>query len=165
MPPAKKAAPKAAAKPEPKPAAKSKAPAAKKPGKAKEPLKDPEGGLTDPGREHFKQTEGADLKPGVKGAPKDPEEMKRKGSFLRRHYANPQGTFTDKDGKPTRFALQAKAWGEKVPKTAEDAAALAAKGERLMERYKKLRDKEKAEKQAAAKADRDKAKADKLAAK
>jgi len=39
------------------------------------------------------------------------------------------------DGKPTRLALSAAAWGEPVPKNRSDAAALAAKGRRLLERY------------------------------
>ena len=138
MPPAKK------------PAAKAKPAATKAPAK-KKPIKDPEGGLTAAGREHFKKTEGANLKPGVKGSPKTPEEMKRKGSFLRRHYANPQGDFVDENGEPTRLALQAQAWGEKPPKNAEDAAKLAAKGEKLLEKYKKLQAEEKATAAAEAK--------------
>jgi hypothetical protein len=39
-------------------------------------------------------------------------------------------------GEPTRLALSANAWGEPVPKNAEDAAKLAAKGRKLLERYK-----------------------------
>ena len=67
---------------------------------AKKPvLKDPKGGLTKAGREHFKETEGANLKPGVKGAADTPEKMKRKGSFLRRHFANPKtGPMKDEKG-------------------------------------------------------------------
>jgi hypothetical protein len=41
----------------------------------------------------------------------------------------------DEDGKPTRLALSAHAWGEPVPKTKKDAKKLAAKGTRLLERY------------------------------
>ncbi len=105
--------------------------------------KDPEGGLTEQGRAYFKKTEGANLKPGVKKPLKDmtPEEMKRKGSFLRRHFANLRGPLVDEDGKPTRLALQAHAWGEPVPKTPEAASTLAEKGTRLLERYKKLKPK------------------------
>ena len=73
-------------------------------------------GLTAAGREHFKETEGANLKPGVKGAADTPEKMKRKGSFLRSHFANPNpGPMKDEKGKPTRRALSAQAWGEPVP--------------------------------------------------
>ena len=96
--------------------------------------KDPEGGLTQAGRAYFKKTEGANLKPGVKGAADTPEKQKRKGSFLRRHFANPRGPM-EKDGKPTRQALSAHAWGEPVPKTMVDAKKLAAKGTKLLERY------------------------------
>ncbi len=55
----------------------------------KKVLKYPEGGLTDAGRQHYAATEGANLKPGVKGPADTREKMKRKGSFLRRHFANP----------------------------------------------------------------------------
>lgn len=104
-------------------------------------MKDPKGGLTAAGRAHFKKTEGANLRPGVKKALKDmtPEEMKRKGSFLRRHYATLRGPLEDDEGKPTRLALQARAWGEPVPKTPEAAQKLAEKGSKLLERYKKAK--------------------------
>lgn len=110
------------------------------------PTKDPEGGLTDAGRAAFKRSEGANLKPGVVKALKDmtPEEMKRKGSFLRRHFVTLRGPLVDDSGKPTRLALQAHAWGEPVPKTAEAARKLADKGEKLLERYKQSKEKAKA---------------------
>jgi hypothetical protein len=85
----------------------------------------------------------------VKGPADTAEKMKRKGSFLRRHFANPAGPMADDDGEPTRLALSAKAWGEKVPKTADDAKALAEKGARLLERYEKAKAKAKAEQKAA----------------
>lgn len=106
-------------------------------------LKDPEGGLTAAGRAYFKKTQGANLKPGVKGPADTPEKMRRKGSFLRRHYANLRGPLVDDDGKPTRLALQARAWGEPAPKTAAAAKKLADKGTRLLERYRKTKLKEK----------------------
>lgn len=103
---------------------------------AKKPrLRDPKGGLTAAGRAHFKRTEGANLKPGVKGAADTPEKMRRKGSFLTRFFTNPSGPMKDDNGKPTRLALSAAAWGEPVPQDASDAAALAAKGRRMLERY------------------------------
>lgn len=102
----------------------------------KKAIKDPKGGLTAAGRAHFKETEGADLKPGVKGPADTPEKQKRKGSFLRRHFANPDaGPLTDEKGKPTRHALSAAAWGEPVPKTEADAKKLAKKGSDLLEQY------------------------------
>ena len=97
--------------------------------------KDPKGGLTDVGREFFAKTEGLHLKPGVKGKADTPEKMQRKGSFLRRHYANPPGPVVDEKGEPTRQALQAAAWGEPVPKTEEDEKKLAVKGSELLEEY------------------------------
>lgn len=105
----------------------------------RKPLKDPQGGLTAAGRADFKRKEGASLKPGVKGPADTPEKMRRKGSFLRRHYANLRGPLVDEDGEPTRLALQAQAWGESVPKTVAAAKKPAEKGARLLERYKKAK--------------------------
>jgi HK97 family phage prohead protease len=105
--------------------------------KADQQLKDPKGGLTPAGRKYFKETEGANLKPGVKGPADTPEKMRRKGSFLTRFYTNPSGPLVDEDGEPTRLALAAVAWGEPAPKNREDAAELAAKGRRMLNRYGK----------------------------
>ena len=105
--------------------------------KKKVVTKDPKGGLTAAGRKKFKKTEGANLKPGVTGKADTPEKMKRKGSFLRRHFANPRGPMTDENGKPTRLALSAHAWGEAVPKDNAAAKKLALKGTKLLERYQK----------------------------
>ncbi len=116
----------------------------------KKVLKDPEGGLTQAGREHFKETEGANLKPGVKGPADTPEKMKRKGSFLRRHFANPNpGPMKDEKGKPTRRALSAKAWGEPVPSTSAEVKKLAKKGTDLLDQYHKAGDKKPAAKKTA----------------
>lgn len=107
----------------------------------KKPLKDPKGGLTAAGRAYFKRTEGANLKPGVRGPANTPEKMRRKGSFLTRFFTNPSGPMKDEKGRATRLALSAAAWGEPVPKDASDAAKLAAKGRRLLERYAKTKKK------------------------
>jgi hypothetical protein len=98
-------------------------------------LKDPKGGLTAAGRAYFKRKEGANLKPGVKGAADTPEKMRRKGSFLTRFYTNPSGPLVKDNGEPTRLALAANAWGEPVPRTRAAAARLAAKGRNLLKRY------------------------------
>jgi len=98
-------------------------------------LRDPKGGLTAAGRAHFKRKEGANLKPGVKGAADTPQKMRRKGSFLTRFFTNPRGPMKDAKGRPTRLALSAAAWGEPVPQDRSDAAKLAAKGRRLLDRY------------------------------
>jgi hypothetical protein len=105
--------------------------------------KDPAGGLTAAGRKAYKDKEGANLQPGVKGPADTPEKMKRKGSFLRRHYANLRGPLVGDDGKPTRLSLQAQAWGEPAPKTEAAAAKLAEKGSKLLERYHQEKEKEK----------------------
>ena len=96
--------------------------------------KDPKGGLTTAGRRFFKEKEGSNLKPGVTGKADTPEKMKRKGSFLTRHFTHPRGPMV-KDGEPTRLALSAHAWGEPVPKDEAAAKKLAAKGRKLLEKY------------------------------
>lgn len=108
----------------------------------KKPLRDPKGGLTAAGRAYFKRTEGANLKPGVRGPANTPEKMRRKGSFLTRFFTNPSGPMKDDKGRATRLALSAAAWGEPVPQNAQDAAKLAAKGRRLLERYAKTKKKD-----------------------
>jgi hypothetical protein len=110
-------------------------------GDKKPRLRDPKGGLTAAGRAHFKRTEGSNLKPGVKGAADTPEKMRRKGSFLTRFFTNPSGPMVGDNGKPTRLALSAAAWGEPVPKNRSDAAKLAAKGRRMLERYQNTKKK------------------------
>lgn len=109
---------------------------------AKKKLRDPKGGLTAAGRAHFKKKEGANLKPGVKGAADTPDKMRRKGSFLTRFFTNPSGPMKDEKGRPTRLALSASAWGEAVPQDASDAAALAAKGRKMLERYESAKKKD-----------------------
>ncbi|QNI36069.1 DUF6321 domain-containing protein [Edaphobacter albus] len=105
--------------------------------------RDPKGGLTDVGREYYRLRDGANLKPGAKGPADTPEKMRRKGSFLVRMFTNPQGPMV-KNGKPTRLALSANAWGEPIPKTLEEAYALAAEGRKLLGKYGVSRKKSKA---------------------
>lgn len=97
--------------------------------------RDPKGGLTEIGREFYRLKDGANLKPGVKGPADTPEKMRRKGSFLTRMFTNPRGPMI-RNGKPTRLALSANAWGEPIPKTVEEAYALAAEGKRLLAQYR-----------------------------
>jgi hypothetical protein len=62
-------------------------------------------------------------------------EMKRKGSWAVRFYGRKKlPKLVDADGKPTRFALSAAAWGESVPRTEAAARKIADKGHRLLER-------------------------------
>lgn len=103
-------------------------------------LKDPRGGLTAAGRRAFAKKDGSKLKPGVKKAAKkmSRDEMKRKGSWAVRFYGRKGALppLIDVKGKPTRFALTARAWGEPVPKTISAARRIAAKGRRLLLRAK-----------------------------
>ena len=105
-------------------------------------LKDPRGGLTPAGREWFARQQGSHLKPGVKKsrAAMSSDDMRRKGSWAVRFYGRAKlPPLVDANGKPTRHALSAHAWGEPVPKTVTAARRIAAKGERLLQRYHRMR--------------------------
>ncbi len=100
------------------------------------------GGLTAVGRKAFAKKEGAHLKPGVKKKASEmtPSDMRRKGSWAVRFYGRKQlPPLQDANGKPTRHALSAHAWGERVPKTVAAARKIAAKGERLLARYRRIK--------------------------
>jgi hypothetical protein len=147
--PAKKTAGKRAAKKTAKKtakkASKKKAPkkaAATRPARARE--KDPKGGLTVAGRSAFARRDGSHLKPGVTKALSDmtPQDMRRKGSWAVRFYGRKQlPPLVDGRGRPTRHALSAHAWGEPVPRTVAAARRIAAKGERLLQRYRRIKQK------------------------
>jgi len=104
-------------------------------------LEDPKGGLTAAGRKAFARKDGADLRPGVRKRMSEmtPTEMRRKGSWAVRFYGRTGALppLVGENGKPTRFALTAAAWGEPVPRTVTAARRIAAKGRRLLERAKK----------------------------
>lgn len=102
-------------------------------------IRDPKGGLTAFGRKVFRRRDGAILRPGVKGAADTPTKARRKGSFLRRFFANPRGPMKKPSGEPTRLALSAAAWGEPVPQTRAAALKLGRKGTSLLERAKRMK--------------------------
>lgn len=110
--------------------------------------RNPKGGLTAAGRRKFKRTDGAHLKSGVKKPQSRMtlQEMRRKGSWAVRFYGR-KGKLPPlrtADGKPTRFALTAAAWGEPVPGTAAAARRIAAKGRRLLAVYERQKEARKA---------------------
>ncbi len=92
------------------------------------------GGLNEKGRASYKAETGGTLKAPVKGAPKTPEQMRRKGSFLTRMGSMP-GLLFDDDGDKTRLKLSLEAWGHRG-----DKASAVAKGRRLLEQYRKRKD-------------------------
>ena len=77
----------------------------------KKVYQNPEGGLNAKGREYFKRTEGANLKPPVsaKQAAKSPKAAARRKSFCARMSGMP-GPMQDSKGRPTRKALALKKW-------------------------------------------------------
>jgi hypothetical protein len=104
--------------------------------------KDPRGGLTAAGRKAFASRDGSHLKPGVtkRASEMTPSDMRRKGSWAVRFYGRAKlPPLVDAKGRPTRLALSAHAWGEPVPKTVAAARRIAAKGERLLQRYRQIR--------------------------
>ncbi|EJN10956.1 hypothetical protein PMI42_05726 [Bradyrhizobium sp. YR681] len=104
--------------------------------------RDPRGGLTAAGRKAFARKQGANLKPGVtkRQSEMTPQEMRRKGSWAVRFYGRAKlPPLVDAKGRPTRHALSAHAWGEPVPKTVAAARRIAAKGERLLSRYRRTK--------------------------
>jgi hypothetical protein len=103
------------------------------------PTKDPAGGLTAAGRAEFARTQGAHLKPGVTKPVSQMtlDEMRRKGSWATRFYGRASlPPLVKPNGEPTRFALSAHAWGEKVPANEADARKIAEKGRKLLQRYR-----------------------------
>ena len=113
--------------------------------------RNPQGGLTAKGRAFFAARDGSNLKAGVTGAADTPEKMKRKGSFLVRTFTHPRGPMKDPKGEPTRLALSAHAWGEKVPNSDAQAHKLAQKGHQLLEQYHRHMGDQPAPKKSAAK--------------
>ncbi|MBR0904393.1 DUF6321 domain-containing protein [Bradyrhizobium liaoningense] len=106
--------------------------------------KDPRGGLTAAGRKAFARKQGAHLRPGVTKKESDMtlQEMRRKGSWAVRFYGRAKlPPLVDAKGQPTGHALSAHAWGEPVPKTVAAARRIAAKGERLLARYRRAKTK------------------------
>ena len=104
--------------------------------------KDPRGGLTAAGRKAFARKQGAHLRPGVTKPESEmtPQEMRRKGSWAVRFYGRAKlPPLVDAKGQPTRHALSAHAWGEPVPRTVAAARRIAAKGERLLARYRRAK--------------------------
>jgi hypothetical protein len=71
----------------------------------------PEGGLNDAGRAHYKRTEGANLKRPVskEQAERSEKAAARRKSFCARMSGAP-GPLKDEKGRPTRKALALKKW-------------------------------------------------------
>lgn len=95
-------------------------------------IRDPRGGLTAAGRRHFKATEGANLKPGVKNySSASLPDKKRWVSWASRFYGQKNlPPMRDAKGRPTRAALTARAWGMPVPKDQAAARAIYALAKR-----------------------------------
>lgn len=105
--------------------------------------RDPRGGLTAAGRKAFARKQGAHLRPGVTKTESEMtlQEMRRKGSWAVRFYGRAKlPPLVDANGQPTRHALSAHAWGEPVPKTVTAARRIAAKGKRLLARYRRAKE-------------------------
>lgn len=85
----------------------------------------PKGGLNKAGREYFKRTEGADLKPPLKSG-----DSGRRASFLAR-MGNMPGPEKKPNGEPTRLLLSLRAWGASSKADAKQkAAAISARNKK-----------------------------------
>jgi len=85
----------------------------------------PKGGLNKAGREYFKRTEGADLKPPLKSG-----DSGRRASFLAR-MGNMPGAERKPNGEPTRLLLSLQAWGASSKADAKSkAAAISARNKK-----------------------------------
>ena len=88
--------------------------------------KNPRGGLTEAGRQHFKKTEGANLKRPVKTGTNP-----RRVSFAAR-FAGMKGAERDSKGKPTRLLLALNAWGFRSKESAKNFANRHKKSKTLL---------------------------------
>lgn len=96
--------------------------------------KNPKGGLSAAGRKAYNRATGSNLKAPVKGRPKTPSQIRRKGSFLVR-MGSAKGRLFDEKGRKTRLKLSLEAWGYRG-KSKPEAVAM---GRRLLARYRKLK--------------------------
>lgn len=73
--------------------------------------KNPEGGLTQKGRDKYNKATGGNLKPPVskEQAKKSPSDAKRRKSFCAR-MSGVKGPMEDSKGRPTRKALALRKW-------------------------------------------------------
>ena len=76
----------------------------------------PKGGLNEAGRQHFKRTEGSNLKRPVKSGTNP-----RRVSFAAR-FAGIDGPERDKKGRPTRLLLALNKWGFRSKQSARNFA-------------------------------------------
>ena len=79
-------------------------------------FQNPEGGLNEAGRKHFKKTEGSNLK-----RPQKTGTDGRRVSFASR-FSGMRGPMKDSKGRPTRLALALKAWGFRSKESARNFA-------------------------------------------
>jgi hypothetical protein len=93
-------------------------------------FQNPSGGLNAAGREHFKRTTGAKLKPPVKRG-----DSPRRASFLAR-MGNNKGPERDAKGKPTRLLLSLRAWGASSKSDAKKKASAISKRNKSKKRSK-----------------------------
>jgi len=82
----------------------------------------PKGGLNEAGREHFKRTEGSNLK-----RPQRTGSDGRRVSFAAR-FRGMAGPLKDSKGRPTRLKLALKKWGFGSKEAARNFAAKNKKG-------------------------------------
>lgn len=89
--------------------------------------KDPSGGLTAKGRRFYNQSTGSNLKPGVKDYSSASHADKQRWTNWASRFTKTPRPLTDKQGRPTRYALMFQAWGEPIPKSTAHVKAVHSK--------------------------------------
>lgn len=107
---------------------------AKSPAWQRKEGQNPQGGLNEKGRASYRAQTGGTLKAPVNRAASTPEEKRRQGSFLVRMGSSPGPLY--KNGKKTRLKLSLEVWNH-----LGDKASAVAKGRRLLEEYKRSKEK------------------------
>lgn len=99
-------------------------------------IKDPKGGLTAYGRKYFKKKYGNNLKAGVRKF-RTKQDKIRWARWATRFYNRKKIPKLVKNGKLTRYALMAHAWGVKPPRTIKEARKIGKRGARILKQFRK----------------------------
>lgn len=96
-------------------------------------------GMSARARAAYNKEHGTNLKPGVKKF-RSYQDLKRWGSWAARFYGRRDTPPLVKNGKPTKLALTAIAWGLKAPTTWREAKKYASMGREILAIYRDVKD-------------------------
>lgn len=98
-------------------------------------IRNKKGGLSSYGRKYFKKKFGSNLKAGVKKFRTEKDKI-RWARWATRFYNRKKIPKLVKNGKLTRYALMAHAWGVKPPRTIREARKIGKKGHLILKKMK-----------------------------